>query len=75
MTAGSRLTIYGGEFFSCRYEFTRCTNVVFPLPAIPIVIITIGGSFGPLELAAALPLGAALGVEVDAILVLKQIRL
>lgn len=35
---------YGGDggFFECRYELIRCTNVDFPAPAIPIVIITIG---------------------------------
>ena len=26
----------------CRCELSRCTNVVFPEPAIPIVIITVG---------------------------------
>lgn len=43
-TAGSRFSLYGGEggLSEWRYEFIRCTKVVFPDPAIPIVMITIG---------------------------------
>ena len=47
MTAGSKFKIYGGEGGErvCRYEFMRWTNVDFPAPAIPMVIITIGFFF------------------------------
>lgn len=50
MTAGSKFKIYGGEGGErvCRYEFMRWTNVDFPAPAIPMVIITIGFFFGAL---------------------------
>ena len=40
--------MYGGRGWAfeavgvCRYELIRCTNVDFPAPAIPIVIITVG---------------------------------
>ena len=44
VTAGSRFKIYGGfgGFSACKYEFIRWTNVDFPTPAIPMVIIAIG---------------------------------
>ena len=43
-TAGSRLRTYGGDGGSseCRYELIRCTNVDFPAPAMPIVMMTTG---------------------------------
>ena len=36
--------MYGGFGGSseCKYEFMRCTKVVFPEPAMPIVMITDG---------------------------------
>ena len=36
--------MYGGDggFCECKYEFIRCTNVDFPAPAMPIVIIATG---------------------------------
>lgn len=30
VTAGSRLRIYGGLFWLCKYELRRCIKVVFP---------------------------------------------
>lgn len=49
-TAGSKLRIYGAlcpsvggsVTLECRKEFIRCTKVVLPDPAIPMVTMTMG---------------------------------
>lgn len=43
--------MYGGDGGSreCKYEFMRCTNVDFPAPAIPMVIMVIGFFFAGVD--------------------------
>lgn len=52
-TAGSRLSVYGGDggVSAWRYELMRCTKVVLPEPAMPMVMITTGflGGAAPVE--------------------------
>ena len=59
--------MYGGFGGSneCKYEFMRCTKVVLPDPAIPIVMITLGFRFDVDEALA----GAAAAADVEAIVV------
>ena len=63
--------MYGGlgGFSECKYEFMRCTKVVFPEPAIPIVMITLGFPFveGGIPLEDDDPLACAAEPDVEAI--------